>query len=253
MSPYVRSRTFCCCLPVRFGVFALSLLAMVGGSFVAFMAFKQIHNLKEHPLPKGEVLALWIHGLMFVFLAFLAIFGFIGALTKSRSKIATFAIAVAIHLGFSIASGIFTIISVFRQGAEEQIKQCIAAGSGEASTSATADAAAGAASNVTEAACKSGVNIMKAAMVIIYVITWGIQLYCYFVVERYADQLAEEEESGRTVVMPQAQHVQQVAANAVSQANAQNQAAPAYSAFAPSYPFSAPGAAFGNSRAHDRV
>lgn len=71
---------------------------MVGGSFVAVMAFKQIHNLseqnfekycgmsmwltlavclfpEEHPLPKGEVLALWIHGLMFLFLAFLAIFG----------------------------------------------------------------------------------------------------------------------------------------------------------------------------------
>jgi len=252
MSPYVRSRTFCCCLPVRFGVFALSLLAMVGGSFVAVMAFKQIHNLKEHPLPKGEILALWIHGLMFIFLAFLAIFGFIGALTKNRSKIATFAIAVAIHLGFSIASGIFTIISVFRQGAEDQIKQCIAAG-GEASTGAIADTTAGAASGVTEAACKSGVNIMKAAMVIIYVITWGIQLYCYFVVERYADQLAEEEELGHTVVqMPQAQQVQQVAANAVSQA--QDQAAPAYSAFAPSYPFSAPGAGFGNNgRAHDRV
>jgi len=252
MSPYVRSRTFCCCLPVRFGVFALSLLAMVGGSFVAVMAFKQIHNLKEHPLPKGEVLALWIHGLMFIFLAFLAIFGFIGALTKSRSKIATFAIAVAIHLGFSVASGIFTIISVFRQGAEEQIKQCMAAGV-ETSTSAASDTAAGAASGVTEAACKSGVSIMKAVMVIIYVITWGVQLYCYFVVERYADQLAEEEElEGRIVVMPPAQQVQQVAANAVSQA--QNQAAPAYSAFAPSYPFSAPGAAFGNNgRAHDRV
>jgi TRAP-type C4-dicarboxylate transport system permease small subunit len=215
------------------------------------MAFKQIHGLKEHPLPKGEVLALWIHGLMFLFLAILAIFGFIGALTKSRSKIATFAIAVAIHLGFSVATGIFTIISVFRQGAEDQVKQCMAAG-GEASTSATADTVA-AASNVTEAACKSGVNIMKAAMVIIYVITWGIQLYCYFVVERYADQLAEEEElGGRIVVMPPAQQVQQVAANAATQA--QNQAAPAYSAFAPSYPFSAPGAAFGNNgRAHDRV
>jgi hypothetical protein len=250
MSPYVRSRTFCCCLPVRFGVFALSLLAMVGGSFVAVMAFKQIHNLKEHPLPKGEVLALWIHGLMFLFLAFLAIFGFIGALTKSRSKIATFAIAVAIHLGFSIATGIFTIVSVFRQGAEDQIKQCIAAG-GEASTSgATTDPVAGAASGVTEAACKSGVSIMKAAMIIIYVITWGIQLYCYFVVERYSDQLADEEELGQ--VVQQVQQVQQVAANAVSQA--QNQPAPAYSAFAPSYPFSAPGAAFGNNgRAHDRV
>jgi len=229
----------------------LSLIAMVGGSFVAVLAFKQIHGLKEHPLPKGEILALWIHGLMFLFLAFLAIFGFIGALTKSRAKIATFAIAVAIHLGFSVASGIFTIISVFRHGAEEQVKQCIAAG-GEASANATVDTAAGAASGVTEAACKSGVSIMKAAMIIIYVITWGVQLYCYFVVERYADQLAEEEERRGVVVMPPTQQVQQVASNAVS--HAQNPPAPAYSAFAPSYPFSAPGAAFGNNgRAHDRV
>lgn len=46
----------------------------------------------------------------------------------------------------------------------------------ETSTSAASDTAAGAASGVTEAACKSGVSIMKAAMVIIYVITWGVQL-----------------------------------------------------------------------------
>jgi hypothetical protein len=222
---------------------------------VSFLAFKQIHNLKENPLPKGEVLALWIHGLMFLFLAILSIFGFIGALTKSRSKIATFAIAVAIHLGFSIATGVFTIISVFRTKAKEQIEQCIANGGASQTGSVAADAATGAASGVSEAACKSGVNIMKAAMIIIYVITWGIQLYCYFVVERYADQLAEEEEIGG--LLHQTREVQQAAASVVSQAAAaqhQAQAAPAYSAFAPSYPFSAPGAAFGNNgRAHDRV
>lgn len=65
MSGYVRTRSFCCCLPVRFGVFVraiakvtkkkevdialikqvLSLLGMVGGAFIAAIGWFQITQL----------------------------------------------------------------------------------------------------------------------------------------------------------------------------------------------------------------
>jgi len=210
MPAHIRSRKFCCCLPVRLGVFALSLVGMVGGSFVAAMAFIQISQLKQHPLGKGEIVALWLHAGMFTILAILSIFGFVGALTKNRRMISTFAIALAVHLGFSVASGIFTLVSVFRQNVQENIDKCLAAG-GESATAAQ---------------CKTGITIMKAVMVAVYVLTWMVQLYSYFIVERYSDQLEDEVASQTNTVV-------------VQQINGA-QVAPAYSAFAPAYPFSSP-------------
>lgn len=74
--------------------------------------------------------------------------------------ISTFAIALAVHLGFSVASGIFTLVSVFRQNVQENIDKCLAAG-GESATAAQ---------------CKTGITIMKAVMVAVYVLTWMVQL-----------------------------------------------------------------------------
>jgi len=97
---------------------------------------------------------------MFSILGFLAVLGFIGCLAKSRRMVAGFAIALAIHLGFSVASGIFSIYLVFRQPPEEAIEAC---------TNGSTDP------NVV-ASCKNGTGVMKGIMIAIYVLTWLIQL-----------------------------------------------------------------------------
>lgn len=225
MSMPVRSRKFCCCLPVRFGVFILSLLAMVGGSFVAAMGWIQVSQLKQNPLDRSEEIALWIHSSMFTLLALLSVFGFIGAIIKNRRMVSGFAIALAIHLGFSIASGIFTLYSQFKANSADAVATCLSA-----STDATEDG------------CKSGIAIMKGIMVAIYVITWFIQLYAYFIVERYADQLDDEEMSKNLVVIPRT----------LPEVSAPPQVT-TYNSFGASYPFTAPQQSFGTTtRGHDQ-
>lgn len=59
-------------------------------------------------------------------------------------------------------------------------------------------------------------------------------LDAYFVVERYVDQLDDEEMANNTVVIPRT--VEQISAPQIT----------TYGSFGPSYPFSAPGQAFGN-------
>jgi hypothetical protein len=213
MSVSVRSRKFCCCLPVRFGVFVLSLLAMVGGSFVAAFGWIQVSQLRIHPMEKADEIALWIHSGMFTILGALAVLGFVGALIKNRAMVSSFAIALAIHLGFSIASGIFSLYSIFRQNPQEAIAKCL----NEATDN----------SEITTETCRNGIAIMKGIMVAIYIITWLIQLYAYFVVERYADQLGDEEMAENTIVIPRM--VQEISAPQVT----------TYNGFASSYPFTA--------------
>ena len=45
--PYVRSRKFCCCLPVRFGVFCESLLGIGVGGLFGIAAWVEISKLSE--------------------------------------------------------------------------------------------------------------------------------------------------------------------------------------------------------------
>jgi len=195
---------------------------MVGGSFTAAAGWIQVSQLRQNPLDKDETIALWIHSAMFTILALVSVFGFIGAIIKNRRMISSFAVALAIHLGFSIASGIFALYSLFKQDSSNAIAQCLSA-----STDATADG------------CKTGVSVMKGLMVAIYVVTWMIQLYFYFIVERYVDQLDDEEMAKTTVVIPRT--MLEAGAPQVT----------TYGGFTPAYPFTEPRQAFGVTRGQD--
>jgi hypothetical protein len=160
---------------------------MVGGSFVAAFGWIQVSQLSKSPMDRADEIALWIHTGMFTILGALAVLGFIGALIKSRGMVSGFAIALAIHLGFSIASGIFRLYSLFRQNPQEALASCLNEAAEDSEATKT---------------CQNGLAIMKGVMVAIYIITWLIQLYAYFVVERYADQLVDEEMAKNIVVIP---------------------------------------------------
>jgi len=204
-------------LPVRLGVFLLSLIAMAVGSFVAAVGWIRISQLGQYPLTTGNRVAVWVHAVIFSILGLLAVFGFIGCLAKSRRMVAGFAIALAIHLGFSVASGIFSIYLVFRQSAQEAIDAC---------TDGSADP------SIIDS-CKNGSGIMKGVMIAIYVVTWLLQLYAYFIVEWYVDQLDDEEMEKHAVVIP----------NSMAQPNIHN--------YGPTYAFSSPRNAYGMTAGQD--
>jgi len=225
MSSYVRSRTFCCCLPVRFGVFLLSLLALAGGGLLAIVGWMQLSHLKEHPLEKTDQIALWIQTSVFSLLAVLAIFGLFGAMIRNRGMVSSFAIAIAIHLGFSIASGCFSIYTMFARNSQATLDSCMEKANDDSDT--------------TMQSCKRGLILIKALMVVIYVLTWLVQLYAYFVVERYVDQL-DEERMFENPVMPRAMVLQAGGPQVTT-------------SLPPSYTFTEPRQAFGHSQGPNNV
>jgi len=212
-----RTRTFLCCLPVRLGVFLLSLIAMAVGSFVAAVGWIRISQLTVYPLTTSDRIALWIHAVMFSILGFLAVLGFIGCLAKSRGMVAGFAVALAIHLGFSVASGILSIYLLFRQDPQDAIDNCV---NGSTDPSVIDS-------------CKNGTGFMKGVIVAIYVVTWLLQLYAYFIVEWYVDQLDDEEMEKHAVVIPS------------------NMAQPGVTNYGPTYAFSSPRNAYGVAAGQD--
>jgi hypothetical protein len=198
-------------LPVRLGVFLLSLIAMAVGSFVAAVSWIRISQLTTYPLTTSDRIALWIHAVMFSILGFLAVLGFIGCLAKSRRMVAGFAIALAIHLGFSVASGILSIYLLFKQDPQDAIDSCVNGSTDQ---------------SVIDS-CKNGTGFMKGVVIAVYVVTWLLQLYAYFIVEWYVDQLDDEEMEKHAVVIP----------NNMAQPNINN--------YGPTYAFSSPRNAYG--------
>jgi hypothetical protein len=90
---YVPSRTFCCCLPVRFGVFIITLLGMAGGvafgglgwyevvklskykSIILYQSFFLHIGTTESQLTQFSQAALYIHAILYSLLAIMSVFG----------------------------------------------------------------------------------------------------------------------------------------------------------------------------------
>lgn len=182
----VETRKFCCCLPVRLGVFILSLLAMVGGSVVAAVGWMSVAQFKNHQVEIVDQIAMYIHSSIFTILGFLGMLGFVGALARSRGAVVAFSIGIAIHLGLSIASGVFTIYSIFKENSAEAVEACME----------------GKTDDETRKICQTGMGVVKGVIVAVYIIAWIIELYAFFIVDRYSDQLEDEELAKVMPVIP---------------------------------------------------
>ena len=81
---------------------------------------------------------------------------------KNRGMVSGFAIAIAIHLGFSIAAGCFSIYTMFARDSQAAIDSCLQKANDDSDT--------------TTQLCKNGLILIKAVTVVIFVVTWLIQL-----------------------------------------------------------------------------
>ncbi|KAJ7489462.1 hypothetical protein FB451DRAFT_1081087 [Mycena latifolia] len=174
---YVRSHKFCCCLPVRFGVFVMSAAASLGGGLVAVASWIQVKNLHEHPVSKGDERALYINAIIFSILALVGAFGLFGTMSKKTSLVSLFGSMLGFHLGFSIATGVYAMFTLFKRNSDEALADCV-------NGSMDADTIDG---------CKNGLKLLKVLVVTAYVVTWLIELYGCIIVSSYVKQLKEEE------------------------------------------------------------
>jgi len=174
---YVRSRKFCCCLPVRFGVFVIAILGILGGGLVSVGGWLQIKQLPESSLDQRNEVALWIQTIMYTLLAILSLFGLIGVFSKTRSFISVYATMLYGHLGFSIATGIFYLYTLFYQTGDNDIQSCID----------------GSTDDIKKEACQKGFEIFRGVIVGVFVLIWLIELYGCIIVANYVSQLDEEE------------------------------------------------------------
>jgi len=174
---HVRSHTFCCCLPVRFGVFVATVLGILGGSIIAILGWLTVTHKDHAHLTGNQDISLALASLSYTVLAIVSIFGLTGAITKRGDFLTLFSSVVLWHLGFSIVTGSFFLYTLFHKVGDQDVSNCV---SGSVDPTAQAD-------------CKKAFEVVRGIIVCLHIIFWLTELWACFIVAQYVEQLKEEE------------------------------------------------------------
>ncbi|TFK25506.1 hypothetical protein FA15DRAFT_668382 [Coprinopsis marcescibilis] len=174
----VRTRTFCCCIPVRVGVILLALLGLIGGgliSAVSIIALKKSQGLEK---------SMALNVAAFIILSLVSLLGLIGGIARKLILVRIYFGLVIFQLAFSFAGGIYAIYRVF-QDTSNFVKECELPGAENPE-------------KVTES-CNQAIKLIKGLMITAFILVWFLQVGACVVVHRYGKQLEDEEET-RSIV-----------------------------------------------------
>jgi len=163
-------RTFCRCLPLRFGVLIFSFLGLVGGVLVLTSSIIQAEEFVK--VRSAFIVTGVVHGVVALF----ALFGFIGAIRQNRQWIVAYLPMQVTSCLISIASGIFVLFVTFKHK-EAEVKRC----QFTAPDIATANL------------CDEGVALVRDMLLSLFIVTWLISIWGCVVTSQYKDQLNAEE------------------------------------------------------------
>jgi len=124
MTP-VRARTFCFCIPVRFGVFILSTLFLLGSAVIAAIGWYSAAHKEQSHLTKNQQVSVIIASVSYTVLAVVSLFGLIGTITKRPAFVSMYCSIISWHLGFNVATGAYFIYTLFHQVGEDDVNNCI--------------------------------------------------------------------------------------------------------------------------------
>ncbi|KAI0674190.1 hypothetical protein C8Q78DRAFT_967188 [Trametes maxima] len=183
---YVRSRKFCCCLPVRFGVFCEALIGIAIGGLFSVGGWIVVHDMLKGtlnpPLSGSEKTSAWILAIVSTIVLLISLGGLIGSIWKRLSLVSLYAGAITFATVLDIAAGIFVIFQLFHGAGASDISKCEqdAANRGQVNT------------DFTHFACNTGFKTGRVIVVVIYVLFWLFQIYGCHIAFEYVGQLKEE-------------------------------------------------------------
>ncbi|KAF5389478.1 hypothetical protein D9757_004349 [Collybiopsis confluens] len=143
------------------------------GALVAVGGLVQLKNIGDVPMQEKwpYIVQIIVYGLY----AVNSVVAFFGASCRNLSIIKSYAVILAVHLVFSIASGGYSLYHYFKDS-PQVVEDCIN----------------GAIDHLKIEACKQGEDVVKGVMVGVFIFIWLVELWGVFIVREYGYQLEEE-------------------------------------------------------------
>lgn len=184
-----RTRTFCCCLPVRLGVFVMSFLQLIFSGAAAGLIWYTVIHENVHGATRTAFIVI---GSVESLMAAAAFFGFIGAISRSRGLVAIYSTVLYILLVASAAAGAYFLYMLYRHGGAElsdacqrelaKIPDAPKVGDVEVNTD-----------DIKDDVCDGLTKGAKWAYPVTLGISLLVQLYGAYIVSSYVGQLSDEQ------------------------------------------------------------
>ncbi|KAJ8076505.1 hypothetical protein PM082_000928 [Marasmius tenuissimus] len=175
-------KTFCCCLPVRFGLIAMTFLGILFGGLLSIVCWFEVSNAP--PEMEGTTkAALVVAGLVQTVLLLASMLGFIGAIVRKQSFVQTYAYILYGHFLLNVAVAIFLLVMITRASSNAVTKAC----------EETVKDSGG------QDQCTGLIRVVRQIIIAVSLVVLLIELYGAIIAARYLNQIQGEKRTARSV------------------------------------------------------
>ncbi|KAL0573203.1 hypothetical protein V5O48_008756 [Marasmius crinis-equi] len=175
-------KTFCCCLPVRFGLIAMSFLGILFGGILSIICWFEVANLSAGTSTMTKA-ALVAGGLVETVLLLASILGFIGAIARKQSFVQTYAYILYVHFLLNVAVAIFLLVMVTKASSSAVTKAC------EETVKNTG----------AQDQCTGLIKVVRQAIIWISLVVLLVEMYGAIIAARYVNQIQGEKRTARSL------------------------------------------------------
>ncbi|KAJ3856229.1 hypothetical protein EV368DRAFT_32868 [Lentinula lateritia] len=174
-------KTFCCCLPVRFGVISMSFLGILFGGLLSILLWFEVSDTSSSMDPH-ERTAFILAGLVETLLFIASVVGFIGAIVRKQVFILIYTYFIYVHFVVNVAVAGFFLYVVLHFSSTAITKAC---------DDTVKNAGA-------QAQCTGIFSDFKTIYIVVALLVLFIELYGALIVTRYVHQIKTEKSTART-------------------------------------------------------
>ncbi|KAK0460996.1 uncharacterized protein EV420DRAFT_1529601 [Desarmillaria tabescens] len=170
---------FCCCLPVRAGVIAMSLLGIILPGILTIILWYEVASTPD--LTSGERAGFVLAGLLETFLCVVSILGFVGAIVRKQLFVRIYAYFIYVHffINVGVAAYLLWLITHFSENAATKACQDTIKNTG------------------TQEQCIGILQIASGVYFVIAALILLVEMYGAIIVARYLNQIQREKRTAR--------------------------------------------------------
>ncbi|KAF9268934.1 hypothetical protein L218DRAFT_970178 [Marasmius fiardii PR-910] len=174
-------KTFCCCLPVRFGLISMSFLGILFGGILSLVCWFEVANAAIAEMEGPTKAAFIVGGLVETILFVASMLGFIGAIVRKQSFVQTYAYILYVHFVLNLVVAIYLLVMVSKVSSVAIAKAC---------QQTVKDAGA-------QEQCAGLFKNIRAVIIVVACIVLFVELYGAIIAARYVNQIQREKRGAR--------------------------------------------------------